>query len=64
MYDVCRHHTFWWRLPSQATNDLRPLWGGGTQVMYYGYIMTDGSFHNVRIAKGGTSLPPFLSASA
>lgn len=28
--------------------------------MYYGYSMTDGSFHNARNAKGGTHLPPHL----
>ena len=33
-----------------------------TQVMYYGYSMTDGLFHNARNAKGGT--PLFLAPSS
>ncbi len=32
--------------------------GNDTQIMYYGYSKTDGSYHNARNAKGGTPLPP------
>ena len=31
-----------------------------TEVMYYGHSLTDGLFHNVRIPKGGTPLPPHI----